>query len=59
MYGPPAEDYDASSNQEEDVYGPPQDFGTVSKDEAGAHGPIFDIDISNNIPEVVYGPPAE
>ena len=43
VYGPPPQDYDASSNVEADVYG----------------APVEEYDASSNMEEDVYGPPPE
>ena len=43
VYGPPPQDYDASSNVEADVYGPPpEDYNAASNDPVALYGPPSD-----------------
>ena len=43
VYGPPSQDYDASSNVEADVYGPPpEDYNAASNDPVALYGPPSD-----------------
>ena len=72
VYGPPPDEsttkkettasevketVDPKNNQNEDVYGPPEDFESSENEIPAVYGPPEDFTTSSNETTAVYGPP--